>query len=136
MAVRSGRGAGSFGGADELSQASRGNAARREKIAQLLGLNLCKSAHVAAAALDKAGGNVDVAAAHLIEGSAPMTHEAEKEKAKQLKSKRGQIKRSVAAALEARASKASGLNRDLRSQIVEAEAEQRVSFIYLFHSIV
>ena len=71
-AVRSGRGAGSFGGADELSQASRGNAARREKIAQLLGLNLCKSAHVAAAALDKAGGNVDVAAAHLIEGSAPV----------------------------------------------------------------
>jgi hypothetical protein len=65
-----------------------------------------------------------------------MTHEAEKEKAKQLKSKREQIKRSVAAALEARASKASGLNRDLRSQIVEAEAEQRVSFIYLFHSIV
>ena len=62
-----------------------------------------------------------------------MTHEAEKEKAKQLKSKRELIKRSVAAALEARASKASGLNRDLRSQIVEAEAEQRVSFIYLFH---
>jgi hypothetical protein len=65
-----------------------------------------------------------------------MTHEAEKEKAKQLKSKRELIKRSVAAALEARASKASGLIRDLRSQIVEAEAEQRVSFIYLFHSIV
>lgn len=51
----------------ELVRASRGDPTRRAKIVQLLALNLTQSAVVAATALDTASGNVDVAAAHLIE---------------------------------------------------------------------
>ena len=60
----------------ELARASRGDPTRRAKITQLLALNLTQSAVVAAAALDKASGNVDVAAAHLIENPAALAPSA------------------------------------------------------------